>query len=141
MADTASETDKLALVVQVLAAYLSHNRLRSTDLPDLIRNVHAALHTREPSAPDEAAVPEMKVTATQIRQSIRPDHLVSFEDGRPYKVLRRHLAQRGLTPAAYRKKWGLPADYPMVARNYSAQRFALAKSFGLGRGWRAEEDD
>lgn len=71
--------------------------------------------------------------AVDVRKSIMPDALVSFEDGKLYKTLKRHLAGRGLTPAAYREKWGLPPDYPMVAPNYSAVRSALARANGLGR--------
>lgn len=72
-------------------------------------------------------------SAGDIRASITPDALVSFEDGKHYKTLKRHLAGRGLTPVAYREKWGLPPDYPMVAPNYSAVRSALARANGLGR--------
>ncbi len=68
-----------------------------------------------------------------MRKSITPETLISFEDGRPYKTLKRHLAGRGLTPEQYRQKWGLPADYPMVSPNYSAARSQMAKSLGLGR--------
>jgi len=74
-----------------------------------------------------------KPTAAQIKKSITPDGLVSFEDGKSYKTLRRHLTIRGLTPEAYRAKYGLPVDYPMTAPSYSAQRSALAKSLGLGQ--------
>jgi predicted transcriptional regulator len=75
----------------------------------------------------------VKATPEQIEESIQPDHLVNFEDGKNYKSLKRNLAIRGLTPAQYREKWGLPADYPMVAPNYSATRSALAKANGLGQ--------
>jgi predicted transcriptional regulator len=70
---------------------------------------------------------------SQVKKSITPDSLISFEDGKPYKTLRRHLATRGLTPEQYRDKWGLPADYPMVSPNYSAARSAMAKHSGLGQ--------
>ncbi|MFB0488667.1 putative transcriptional regulator [Methylobacterium sp. OAE515] len=76
---------------------------------------------------------EERPTAAQIKRSITYDALVSFEDGKPYKTLRRHLTLRGLSPEAYRAKWGLPADYPMTAAGYSDVRSALARSFGLGR--------
>ena len=68
-----------------------------------------------------------------IKRSITPDHLVSFEDGKRYKTLRRHLSVRGLTPQTYREKWGLPVDYPMAAPAYSQQRSELARSIGLGQ--------
>lgn len=73
-----------------------------------------------------------KATPAQIKASITPDALVSFEDGKPYKSMKRHLTGRGLTPDAYRAKWGLPADYPMTAPSYSATRSRLAKANGLG---------
>ena len=76
---------------------------------------------------------ERKLTPAQIRRSIREDVLISFEDGKPYKQLKRHLSSHGLTPHAYREKWGLPPDYPMTAPSYSAQRSALAKAAGLGK--------
>jgi predicted transcriptional regulator len=68
-----------------------------------------------------------------IKKSVTPDYIISLEDGRRYKSLKRHLTGRGLTPAEYRAKWGLPHDYPMVAANYAAQRSELAKAIGLGR--------
>src|SRR6202007_2140384 len=75
---------------------------------------------------------QVKLTPSQIRKSITPDAIFSFEDSKPYKTLRRHLAVRGLTPEQYRDKWGLPKDYPMVAPAYSEARAAMARSIGLG---------
>jgi predicted transcriptional regulator len=80
-----------------------------------------------------ATAPVRKLTKTEIDRSITPDHLISFEDGKPYKTLRRHLTLFGLTPEQYRTKWGLPADYPIVSPNYSETRSQLAKSLGLGQ--------
>ena len=81
-----------------------------------------------------APVPEIeKLTPAQIKKSISHDALISFEDGKPYKTLRRHLTLRGFTPEAYRAKWGLPPDYPMTAQGYSAQRSELARSLSLGQ--------
>ena len=74
-----------------------------------------------------------------IKKTITPDHLISLEDGRRYKSLKRHLAGRGLTPAQYREKWGMPKDYPMVAPNYAKQRSDLAKALGLGQQRRRKE--
>jgi predicted transcriptional regulator len=78
--------------------------------------------------PDPAPTP-----AVSVKKSITPDHLISLEDGKKYKSLKRHLTSRGMTPDEYRAKWGLPKDYPMVAASYSAQRSNLAKTLGLGR--------
>ena len=85
-------------------------------------------------APGTAAEPVVeKLSAAEVRKSIRPDGLVSLIDGRSYKTLKRHLAKAGLTPADYRAKYGLPSDYPMVAASYAAQRSELAKKLGLGQ--------
>ncbi|MDB5454075.1 MAG: MucR family transcriptional regulator, partial [Caulobacteraceae bacterium] len=107
------------------------NQVRAEDLPQLIRSVHQALSNVGAEA--EAPTPAAKMGAAQVRRSITPDALISFEDGKPYKQLKRHLSTAGLTPVSYREKWGLPPDYPMVAASYSAVRSALAKSAGLGR--------
>lgn len=123
--------DLTGLAAQVVAAYVEHNKLAVVDLPQLISGVHRALATLGAPAPVEEPTLQ-KATPAQIRKSISPDHLVSFEDGRPYKSMKRHLSARGLTPDDYRIKWGLPDTYPMVAPNYSAQRSALALSMGLG---------
>jgi predicted transcriptional regulator len=120
------------LTAQVVEAFASGNRLGAVDLPGLIAMVHQSLASAG-SPPPEAPEDVKKLSPAQIRKSIQPDHLVSFEDGRSYKALKRHLTIRGLAPAQYRQKWGLPPDYPMTAASYSQARSALAKSFGFGR--------
>ena len=123
----------IELAAEIVSAYVGHNRVQSSDLAKLIGDVHGAL-TRVENGPGEAAKPEqVKLTPQEIRRSITPDHLVSFEDGKRYKTLRRHLAGRGLDPRSYREKWGLSTDYPMVAPNYARQRSELARSIGLGQ--------
>jgi len=120
------------LTAEILASYVTRNQVRTADLPDLIRGVHGALAGVDGVAdPEPASI--AKPTPSQIRKSITPDHLISFEDGQGYMVLRRHLTTRGLTPEGYREKWGLPVDYPMTAANYSQARSELAKNRGLGR--------
>lgn len=124
---------KLAqLTAEVVTAYVAANRLEPGQIRPLIQQVHGAFvalaHPQE-----ETATAGPRLTAAQIRKSITPDALISFEDGKPYKQLKRHLRTRGLTPADYRAKWGLPDDYPTTAANYSAQRSELAKKLGLGR--------
>jgi predicted transcriptional regulator len=114
----------------VISAYVSHNSVRAADLPDLIASVHRALQGL--SAPPQAE-PEKRQPPVSIRKSITPDFLISLEDGKRYKSLRRHLTSRGLTPQTYREKWGLPRDYPMVAPNYAKQRSELARASGLGQ--------
>src|ERR1700721_125306 len=126
------DTEMTKLTAQVVEAFASGNRLSATDLPALITAVHQALLGA--GAPPREVVDEVKkLTPARVRQSVRPEHLISFEDGQPYKMLKRHLTGRGLTPTQYRQKWGLPPDYPMTAPGYSEQRSALAKAAGLGQ--------
>ena len=130
---TAACADLIELATEIVAAYVSNNSVPVADLPGLITSTHAAIAGLVSSAalgqPEEKPVP-----AVSIRKSITPDFLICLEDGKKFKSLKRHLATKyDLTPDAYRQKWGLPADYPMVAPNYSASRSALAKSAGLGR--------
>lgn len=122
----------MTLTTEIVTAYVTRNHVQAAELSGLLRNVHAGLLTLssgsvEPT--EECRTP----TAAEIRRSIRPEGLISFEDGKAYKTLRRHLTKRGLTPKAYRAKWGLPADYPMTAPAYSAQRSQLALDRGLGQ--------
>ena len=100
------------------------------DLPNLIQNVHSALSGISQSSSAPEPKPEPKVS---IRSSVKPDYIVCLEDGKKLKMLKRHLMTHySLTPDQYRQKWGLAADYPMVAPNYAEQRRTLAKSIGLG---------
>lgn len=125
-----AEDTLLTLTADIVAAHVSNNSVAVNDLPNLIQNVHAALTdiSARPTAPE--AKPEPKVS---IRSSIKPDYIVCLEDGKRQKMLKRHLmTNHGMTPDEYRRKWGLAADYPMVAPNYAEQRRKLAKSIGLG---------
>ncbi|GEP07674.1 MucR family transcriptional regulator [Methylobacterium oxalidis] len=133
MSDTAeaSSINHIDLTVEVVAAYLSNNHASVGDLPGLIASVHAAVAGLSQGAP--TSEPEIKLTPAQIKKSITTEALISFEDGKLYKTLRRHLTIRGLTPESYREKWGLPRDYPMVSASYSEARSSLAKSMGLGQ--------
>lgn len=124
--------NSLELTAAVVVAYVENNRLAGEDLPDLIRSVHSALEESANGVSQEPPQDVDKPTPAQVRRSITPDAIMSFEDGRPYKSMKRHLTRLGLTPAQYREKWGLRPDYPMVAPNYSAARSALAKASGLG---------
>ena len=129
----AQSDNHIELTVDIVAAYVSNNSLPAAGLADLIASVHGGLvGLRTPAAPAAPAETE-KPTAAQIRKSITPDGLVSFVDGKMYKTLKRHLTGAGLDPVSYRKQYGLPNDYPMVAASYAAARSALAKSFGLGQ--------
>jgi len=130
MDENAGTPDFTALTAEVVSAYVANNSLRPADIPDLIASVHRALQGL--SAPPQAE-PEKREPPVPIRKSITPDFLISLEDGRRYKSLKRHLKGRGLTPEQYREKWGLPRDYPMVAPNYAKQRSELARAIGLGQ--------
>jgi predicted transcriptional regulator len=122
--------DFVELTADIVSAYVAKNSVQGADLPTLIAEVHAALQGLD--APKQAEA-EKQQPAVSIRKSITPDFLISLEDGKSYKTLRRHLAKLGLTPDAYREKWGLPRDYPMVAASYAQRRSELAKSSGLGQ--------
>ena len=121
----------LALTADIVSAHLSNNLVAVGDVPTLIESVHSSLnklHGTAASAPQEELKP-----AVSIRSSIKPDHIVCLEDGKKLKMLKRHLMTHyDMTPDDYRQKWGLPADYPMVAPNYAQQRRELAKKIGLG---------
>ena len=128
--DSATEDTLLTLTADIVAAHVSNNSVAVNDLPGLIQNVHSTLTgiSGVSSAPEPK--PEPKVS---IRSSIKPDYIVCLEDGKKLKMLKRHLMTHyNLTPDQYRQKWGLSADYPMVAPNYAEQRRTLAKSIGLG---------
>jgi predicted transcriptional regulator len=120
------------LTATIVASYVEANKIAAADLPALITSTFAALSgASQPAAPETEAV--TKLTAAQVRKSITPDALISFIDGKPYKMLKRHLTTHGLTGKAYQERYGLPLNYPMTALSYSAARSALAKKLGLGR--------
>ena len=121
----------VTLTADIVAAHVSNNSVAINDLPVLIGNVHKALAELGAS---QTAVEEKPVPAVSIRASVKPDHIVCLEDGKKLKMLKRHLMTHyQMTPADYRAKWGLPADYPMVAPDYAAQRKDLAIKIGLGQ--------
>ena len=121
----------ITLTADIVAAHVSNNSVAVNDLPQLIQNVHGALATLSGAGSAAEAKPEPKVP---IRSSVKPDYIVCLEDGKRLKMLKRHLmTSYKLTPAQYRARWGLPADYPMVAPSYAKVRSSLAKQIGLGR--------
>lgn len=126
------DNDLIDLSADIVSAYVSHNALSVADLPKLIADVHTALKNLHSSVVVEP-VEELK-PAVPVRKSVAPDFIICLEDGKKFKSLKRHLRTHyNLSPEEYREKWGLPADYPMVAPNYSATRSRLAKDNGLGR--------
>lgn len=130
--DHKSIDTNLERAVGIVAAYVSHNSLRASDLPELIASVHSSIRLlAQGHAPVLVAPPE--APAVPIKKSVTKDYIVCLEDGKKFKSLRRHLSSfHNLTPEQYRTKWGLPSDHPMVAPSYSATRSQLAKDSGLG---------
>ena len=128
----APEVDLVELSTEIVCAYVSHNAISPADLPKVIADIHTALkglRGAEVQLPAEELRP-----AVPVRKSVAPDYIICLEDGKKFKSLKRHLRTHyNLTPEEYREKWGLPADYPMVAPSYSATRSRLAKDNGLGR--------
>jgi predicted transcriptional regulator len=120
----------ITLTADIVSAHVSNNSVAVNDLPQLIQNVHGALTGLGARAEE---TPLKLEPAVSVRSSIKPDFIVCLEDGKKLKMLKRHLMTHyQMTPDEYRQKWGLNADYPMVAPNYAEQRRALAKKIGLG---------
>ncbi|MBO6947694.1 MAG: MucR family transcriptional regulator [Rhodospirillales bacterium] len=130
MTEQPSQTDLLELTSEIVSAHASNNTVAANDLPQIIKDVYATLQNlgndAQPEVRPEPAVP--------VKKSITPDYIVCLEDGKQLKMLKRHLkTSYNMTPEEYRERWGLPADYPMVAPNYAKKRSSLAKKIGLGR--------
>ncbi|MBN8608199.1 MAG: MucR family transcriptional regulator [Caulobacterales bacterium] len=130
--------DALRMTTDIVASFVSNNKISSDELSDLIRTVHktlASISGGEPSAPAERPKP-----AVPINKSVQHDHIVCLEDGKKLKMLKRYLRSTyNMTPDDYRRRWGLPPDYPMVAPAYAARRSEFAKSIGLGKGVRRKD--
>ena len=127
------ETSSLESVSKIVSAFVSNNNVSSGELPQLIRTAHEALKSldQRASSPPEPAVP--------IKKSVKPDYIICLEDGKKFKMLKRHLRTTfDMYPDEYRQRWKLPGDYPMVASEYAARRSEMAKKIGLGRkkGWK-----
>ena len=127
-----SHAELLQMTTQIVSSYVSNNEISGSQIPDVIRSAYSTLSAQ---GIDNGEVDQnRKKPAVSVRRSVTPDYIVCLEDGKKLKMLKRHLRTTyGLSPEEYRAKWGLPADYPMVAPNYSAQRSAFAKKIGLGR--------
>ncbi|MFT0860968.1 MucR family transcriptional regulator [Ancylobacter sp. G4_0304] len=122
----------IELAADIVSAYVSNNSVSANDLPALISDVHLAL--QRVGRGEVEVVAEPLKPAVPVKKSVMPEFIVCLEDGKKFKSLKRHLrTQYDMTPEQYREKWGLPADYPMVAPNYAAARSALAKQMGLGQ--------
>lgn len=123
----------VTLTIKIVAAYVEFNDVRQDQIPAIIKLVHQSLAVAVGERPAQL---RMHASEERIRESISAEVLISFENGRPYRQLTRHLTARGLTPDAYRTKWGLPPTYPMVAANSAARRSTLAKSLDLAASGR-----
>lgn len=125
-----SDEGMLKMTADVVSAYVGNNSLTPTQIPDVIKTVYGSLNAlSEQKAANAAPKP-----AVPVRRSVTPDYIICLEDGKKLKMLKRHLRTTyGMSPEDYRAKWGLPADYPMVAPNYAKQRSDFAKRIGLGR--------
>jgi predicted transcriptional regulator len=132
MSETMASDNFIELTADIVSAYVSNNTVSAGDIPALINQVHSAL-MRVSGGQGEASTEPLK-PAVPVKRSISAEHIVCLEDGKKFKSLKRHLrTQYNMTPEQYREKWGLPADYPMVAPNYAAARSQLAKQMGLGQ--------
>ncbi len=130
MTDQPNASELLSLTTNIVAAHVSNNSVAVADLPQLIRDVHDTLSNVGGAVKQE---PERPTPAVSVKKSVTPDHIICLEDGKPLKMLKRHLKTAyNMTPEEYRERWNLPPNYPMVAPNYAKQRSKLAKQIGLG---------
>ncbi len=124
----------LRMTTDIVASFLTHNSVPAENVPEMIKSVHATM--KEISGDEPKPEPKAK-PAVPVSKSVNDDYIVCLEDGKRLKMLKRYLrSQYDMSPEDYRRKWGLPADYPMVAPNYSKRRSEFAKEIGLGRGGR-----
>src|SRR3954462_13021733 len=123
------QPDFVGLSAEIVSAYVAKNHIQTSEISQVIASVHDARRNVAKPAPE----PEKHKPPVPITKTIRPDYIISLEDGRRYKSLKRHLSSRGLTPEQYRKKWGLRPDYPMVAASYTKARSELAKAIVSGK--------
>lgn len=136
--------DFIHLAAEIVAAYVANNSIPALELPTLLKAIHGSL--REMATPGSASVaapvapPAPPKPSVPINKTVTPDHIICLEDGQSFRSLKRHLGTaHQMTPQQYREKWGLPADYPMVAPNYAEARSAMAKKIGLGQRRRGKK--
>lgn len=131
MAEPTNREDLLALTTEIVSSYLSNNTVSTAEIPAVIEQVFKTLANVDGESP--MATADRPQPAVPIKRSVTPDYIICLEDGKKLKMLRRHLKTAyNMSPEEYRERWGLPADYPMVAPNYAKQRSKLAKDIGLG---------
>ena len=132
LAEQGSSGEILRMTADIVSAYVGKSNLPAQQLPDVINAVFNSLSGLQHGTPEP--IQEAPKPAVPIRRSITPEHIICLEDGKKLRMLKRHLRTTyNMTPSEYRAKWGLPADYPMVAPNYAKQRSEFAKRIGLGR--------
>lgn len=130
--------DTLRMTTDIVASFVANNKVGSEQLADLIRSVHKVVSGL--SRGDDEKTQEKPKPAVPVNKSVTNDYIICLEDGKKLTMLKRYLRSTyNMTPEEYRKRWGLPADYPMVAPSYAAQRSEFAKKIGLGRGVRKRE--
>ncbi|MFN3701369.1 MAG: MucR family transcriptional regulator [Alphaproteobacteria bacterium] len=131
MTEKNDHSELLVLTTEIVSSYVAHNSVNAVEISGVIERVYKSLSSLgiEESSP----MADRPQPAVPIKKSIQPDHIVCLEDGKKLKMLKRHLKTAyNMSPEEYRERWGLPADYPMVAPNYAAKRSRLAKDIGLG---------
>lgn len=130
MSDQTSREELLSLTTEIVSSYVSNNNIGTAEISGMIEQVYKTLATVNA---DNVMMADRPQPAVPIKKSVTPDYIICLEDGKKLKMLKRHLKTAyGMTPEDYRERWGLPADYPMVAPNYAKQRSRLAKDIGLG---------
>ena len=130
--EKAYHDEMLRMTAQIVSAFVSHNTINGSEIPEVIQSIFTTLNSQKGRIAGRTQ--EQPKPAVSIRKSINADYIICLEDGKKLKMLKRHLRSTyQMTPEEYRVKWGLQADYPMVAPNYAAQRSAFAKKIGLGR--------
>ena len=128
----------LRMTTDIVASFVSNNKVSSDELTDLIRSIHRTVTGLTRNGADQAD--EKRKPAVPVNRSVNADYIVCLEDGKKLKMLKRYLRSTyGMSPDDYRKRWGLPADYPMVAPSYAARRSEFAKRIGLGKGVRRKD--
>lgn len=131
MSEDISREELLALTSEIVSSYVANNTLPAAEIPEVIEQVFKTLSS---VGSENALHADRPKPAVPIKKSVMPDYIVCLEDGKKLKMLKRHLKTAyGMTPEEYRERWGLPADYPMVAPEYAKKRSALAKDIGLGK--------
>ncbi len=129
MSERSKASDLLDLTTEIVSAHVANNTVAVSDLPQLIQEIYRTLA----SVGNAPVAPERPQPAVPVKKSVTPDYIICLEDGKKLKMLKRHLKTAyDMTPEDYRERWGLAADYPMVAPNYAAHRSSLAKKIGLG---------